>query len=228
MSPALLPDRAASYEAARVVLRAVLRACVRHRFATLSEMYLKVVSLSDLLDAGYSVIEGSSHNRVKVMRLEGGLVSLTIEPRVALEGPDGPMRGKSADIRVAPPAGLVVELKARSVHGTQDAVGSNTILKDLGRVGKRTVDLFVLAADRSLYDGLRGYRADPRGRKARAPELFYHTFPASEALSDQLPIEPIETLGGTYHAVGARVAGEGGTERVVLGLWRGPAKAPAA
>jgi len=134
---------------------------------------------------------------------------------------DGPQKGLSADIRVGSPANLIVELKARSIHGTNDALGSEKIVEDLKRVGSGMVDMFVLAADRELYDGLRGFRKDPRGRKPKHTEIFYHTLPDSATFAARFPMAPVKALEVRLEVLGARVVSIGQTERVIVGVWRG-------
>src|SRR5574341_572738 len=136
-----------------------------------------------LIAPSVPTLEGSARNRAKALQLIDGRLDVTDQVRVPLLAQSGEARKFSADTRVGEPASLVVELKARSIHGSQDAIGSDTILKDQERVGGRTVDLFVLVADRELYDRLRGLGRDSRGRKARAPDLFASVMPASESLS---------------------------------------------
>ena len=202
-------------------LEAIRLECESNILATLNEMHLKVVALNTLLQAGFIVLEGSSRNRVKALRLVEGRLDVTHQARTPLMARSGDATGLSADIRVGDPASLVVELKTRSIHGSQDAIASETILKDLERVGQRMVDLFILAADRELYDRLRGLGRRPRGRKARAPELFINVMPASETLGPRFASEPVSALGGHFEVLGSRISSPAGTERVVIGCWRG-------
>jgi len=118
-------------------LEAIRVECQSNLLATLNEMHLKVVALNALLTAGFVVLEGSSRNRAKALRLVDGRLDVTSQTRSPLMAQSGEATSFSADIRVADPASLVIELKARSIHGTQDAIGSETILKDLERVGRR-------------------------------------------------------------------------------------------
>lgn len=217
----LLTQREQSFLAVMSVLEAIRLECESNILATLNEMHLKVVALNALLEAGFVVLEGSSRNRVKALHLVDGRLDVTHQVRAPLMAHPGEATSFSADIRVGDPASLVVELKARSIHGSQDAIGSETILKDLERVGRRTVDLFVLAADRELYDRLRGLGRDSRGRKARAPDLFVSVMPASESLGPRFASEPVSMLGGHFEVLGSCIMSAAGTERVVIGCWRG-------
>jgi hypothetical protein len=176
-----------------LVHKAVAGLCSSHPFATSSEGTVKAAVLKELLLAGYTVLEGSSRG-AKTLSYANGTVQVALAgkvPRMAATANSGKTKN-SPDIRIWSPARMVVELQVRSTLSSQDALFSGNILDDLDRVRSRTADLFVLAADRQIYDALRGEKTETRGRKAANPALLKALFPSSGSLT---------SVGGfhTYH-----------------------------
>jgi len=134
-----------------VAFSAAVDECRWSAVGNLLENHLKVVIVDRLLRAGCSVLEGTSRQgQGKVVRIEDGRIACQFVPRASMP--------TSPDIRVVAPARLVLELQARSLFGTQDTLFSANIVDDLERVRDGRADAFILAADREIYDPIRGLK----------------------------------------------------------------------
>jgi len=207
--------------ALRVVLQATEDECRRSPVGNLLEGHLKAVAVAALLSSGYSVMEGSNlQGQGRVISMSDGVIKTTIEERQHMASAPGSEKTKnSPDLRVWAPCRLIVELQIRSKLGSQSALFSDNLVDDLDRVGRRTADAFVLAADLELYDSLRGLKADPRGRKAKHTELLASALPPGSGLPDSMASNPIRTHGGRMFYLGSRIKTSFGIDRVILGVW---------
>ena len=205
----MTPDQRA---ALAVAFSAVVDECQTSVVGNLLENHLKVVVVDRLLRAGYSVMEGTSRaGQGKIIRLDGDRVSVQFVSRASMP--------TSPDLRIVAPAQLVLELQARSLFGTQDTLFSANIVDDLARVRDSRADAFIFAADREIYDPIRGLKSNNRGRKALAPEVLAGALPPSVSCESG---ESVQCHGpsGEFECSLSRIVSPFGTERVVLALSR--------
>src|SRR6266550_281989 len=182
--------------ALKIILSALETECRDSPLGNLLEGHLKVVAIHKLLGAGYSVMEGSNvPDRGRVISLERGRLRQTLEPRPHIPAASGSGKLKnSPDLRVWQPCRLVVELQVRSEFGSQSALFSDNLADDLDRIMRGSADAFILAADRGIYESLRGLKADPRGRPAKHTERFEAVLPPTDQLPDSLnTLRPIQS-----------------------------------
>lgn len=175
----------AQLSALGVVLSACAEECLRSPLGNLLEGHLKVVAADALLRAGYSIMESANaKGQGRVLSLKDGRVGSEVESRPTIPAHSDSTRTRmSPDLRIWRPCRLVLELQVRSTFGSQSALFSENLFDDVRRVSMSAVDAFVLAADRELYDALRGIKQDARGRKSKHGDLFVHLLPPSASLA---------------------------------------------
>lgn len=199
-------------DALDLVFSAVVDECRSSVVGNLLENHLKVVVVDRLLRTGHSIMEGTTRaGQGKVLRLDQGRVSVQYVPRES--------RATSPDIRIVAPVSLVLELQARSLYGTQDALFSANIVDDLERVRDGRADAFILAADRGIYDPIRGVKANNRGRRALAPDILAAALPPSQAC-ERGESTKCRVANGEFTCWIARVASPYGTERIIVAISR--------
>jgi hypothetical protein len=133
--------------------------------------------------------------------------------------PESGTARSSPDLRVWEPCKLIVELQARTELGSQSALFSANLVDDIERVRRGAADAFVLAADHSLYDGLRGIKSDARGRKAKYPNALGEALPPSECLgTDFEPFKWPVVQRPNLICTGTRLRTRYGIERCILGI----------
>ena len=205
-----------------VVLNACANECVVSPLGNLLEGHLKVVAGDALLKAGYSIMESANaKGKGRVLSLKAGHVHTHLETRVAIPAhPDSTNTKMSPDLRVCDPCRLVLELQVRSVFGSQSALFSDNLFDDMRRVGTAAVDAFVLAADRALYDALRGIKQDSRGRKSKHGDTLRHLLPPSESLGSSLNSAdgPSSKHLDIFEVSGTLVSTSFGVERCIVGV----------
>ena len=208
--------------AVRIATRAALDECRQSPVGNLLEAHMKVVVVSALLRAGYSIMEGSTRNTGKVIGLRNGRITITNEDRPTMAPAVGSEKKTlSPDLRVWGPIRMVIELQIRTVLGSQDALFSDNLVDDLDRVLRGVADAFILAADRPLYDALRGIKTDNRGRKPKHTETCSRALPDSETLGEDIPAVPGCSACGRFSSLAVLARTEFGLERVIVSLWRG-------
>lgn len=209
------------YKALQVITGASARECLRSALGNLLEGHLKVVAAEALLDQGYSIMEGANARKLgRVVSLSEGRLRVVFDERpIMLAAPGSSKRINSPDIRVWFPCRLVVEIQVRSQYGSQSALFSENFLDDVKRVRRGAADAFVLAADRVLYEGLRGVKRDSRGRKAKHQDSIVAILPAVEDLgaSPDPRTWPIREMDGLVVS-GALLKAPYGVERCIVGI----------
>ena len=201
-----------STDALAIAFSAVVDECRLSAVGNLLENHLKVVIVDRLLRAGHSVMEGTSRaGKGKVLRLDGSRMDVQYVSR--------PSKSTSPDIRIVAPEPLVLELQARSLYGTQDTLFSAYIVDDLERVRDGRADAFILAADRDIYDPIRGVKANNLGRRALAPDVLAASLPPSQSCECGESVE-CRVPSGEFACSIARVASPYGTERIILSVSR--------
>ncbi|MDO8676979.1 MAG: hypothetical protein Q7R30_00215 [Acidobacteriota bacterium] len=208
-----------------VVLRACADECMRSPLGNLLESHLKVVAADALLRSGYSILESANRKGSgRLVSLRSGVLTSTLEPRPSIAPFSDSTKAKmSPDLRVWAPCRLVLELQVRSSFGSQSALFSENLFDDLRRVGNQAVDAFVLAADVTLYDALRGIKQDRRGRKAKYADVMPLFLPASETLPatfEEAGVRSVQTAGGHFEITGALLKTAFKVDRCVIGVWR--------
>ncbi|MCI0441481.1 MAG: hypothetical protein L0177_20455, partial [Chloroflexi bacterium] len=195
----------------------------RDLLGNLLEGHLKVVAANALLQQGYSLMEGSNQKNVgRVITLRQGRMHSTLVERPFMAAAPGSEKAKnSPDLRVWEPCRLVVELQVRSQYGSQSALFSDNLLDDLERIRRGTADLFVLAADRWLYEALCGIKRDRRGRKAKHTAALSAALPGCSQLgTSSEPADWPPSKQGDLTGKGALVTAVTGDERCIIGIWR--------
>lgn len=209
--------------ALRLVLKACADECARSALGNLLEGHLKVVGADALLHAGYSILESANvKGQGRVVSLCGGRLQQSLDSRPTMAAFSDSGKAKmSPDLRVWSPCRLIVELQVRSSFGAQSALFSANLLDDIRRVGTRTVDAFVLAADRSIYDALRGVKEDRRGRKALHADVLRMLLPASETLAQvEDPASwPSVITADHFDVCGVVQPTSFGADRCIVGVW---------
>lgn len=184
------------------------------------ENHLKVVVLSSLLQHGYAVMESSNRKDLgRVIWLEGGLLRQRFEERNFMAAAPGSEKVKnSPDIRVWEPCSMVVELQVRSEFGSQSSLFSENLADDLDRIDRHAADVFILAADLSIYESLRGQRANACGRKAKYGAFFSSSLLDSKTLPTSFspPVEPVQCDNRFVWA--CKVIPKFGVDRVIIGV----------
>ena len=166
------------------VYAASFRLCSESPFATIGEGQLKGAILRALLQAGFSVLEGSTKNTGKVLSLQDGAVAVTLAPLPPMPALAGSTATRwSPDVRIWEPIRLVAEIQARSIWGTQDALFSKNLLNDLDRICSGLAHFFVFCCDLPIYLALLGEKTDTRGRKAAGKDIFCNLLPHPDSLS---------------------------------------------
>jgi len=206
-----------------VIQSAVLEDLRSHPCANWSEGRVKSVAVYALLKAGYAILEGSNWSgkgrRISWLggKLKGDLVPL---PDMACL-PGEVKNRNSPDLRVVAPLTMTFEIQVRSTFTSQSQLMSDNVVNDVRRIAHGTADVLLGAFDRTIYDALRGIKADPRGRPPRNPELFSAVLPPSSDLSD---VEVTRTAAanslGAFQCCAARVGADIGVERVFFALFR--------
>jgi hypothetical protein len=208
-------------KAVRVATQAALNECTRSPVGNLLEGHLKVVLVECLLRAGYSVLEGSTRNIGKAVQLVDGRVGWSADQRPRMEPAPGSKKlNLSPDVRIWSPVRVSIELQVRSVLGAQDALFSANLADDLDRVERGVADVFILAADRSIYDAMRGIKTSPRGRKPKHPELLTNVFPDTAKLGGELNIEPCVSACARFQWFGAITRTAFGLDRIVVAIFK--------
>lgn len=191
----------------QVIESALTTALKSYVAATLSEGFAKVVIVEALLERGYTLLEGRNRrNMAWTFKREGGLLtvaSTSLPPMPA--GPNSPRRRSSPDIRISEPDRFTIEIQVRCRFGSQCIISSANLLDDFERVSSGRADLFVLVADRVLYDAARGEKKDRRGRKALDPSFFSVVLPDVSPLKDK---QSSETSERGFHVRVIRVVSE--------------------
>ena len=210
--------------ALHAILKACAEECVHSPIGNLLEGHLKVISAEALLRAGYSLMESANRRGSgRLLSLKDGRIHHSECPRETIAAlPDTGKKIMSPDLRIWEPCRLVVELQVRSMFGSQSALFSDNILDDMTRVGRSAAGAFVLAADRPLYDALRGIKADNRGRKAKHRHVLPHLFPPSESLASGTfdpAAWPVSTHLETWEVSGVVLETPFGVNRCVVGIW---------
>lgn len=197
---------------------AVFRVCTEHPLATMGEGHVKGAVLRALLESGFAVLEGSTKG-AKVLQLQSGTLVSTVATVPEMEPLQGSSKSRlSPDVRVWSPARMSIEIQCRCAWGTQDALSSGNILDDLDRICAGRADVFLFAADRTIYDALRGLKRSTRGRKASAPLTFSRLFPPSEELhGDTQGFEPEDPRYGVK-IIARKTNPIWGIERVCLAI----------
>ena len=214
------PVNADQLKAVRIGMQAALDECSRSPVGNLLEGHLKVVLVDSLLRAGYSVLEGSTRNIGKAVRMQDGKLKVTEAERPKMDPATGSeKRTLSPDLRIWSPVQVVVELQIRTVLGSQDALFSDNLVDDFDRVHRGVADAFILAADRPIYDALRGIKKDPRGRKPKHPEQLASSLPDVEKLEEQFPAAAIPSACGRFQCLAAIARTSFGLDRIVAGFW---------
>ena len=219
-----MPLDQAQLTALRVILKTCADECVRGPLGNLLEGHLKVVSAEALLRAGYSILESANKRGMgRLLSLKGDRIHYSECPREMVAAlPDTGKKTMSPDLRIWEPCRLVVELQVRSMFGSQCALFSDNILDDMTRVGQAAAGAFVLAADRTIYDALRGVKTDRRGRKAKHGIVMPLLFPPSESLacaSFDPAAWPVSRHLETWDVSGVVLETPFGVERCVVGIW---------
>ena len=214
----------AQLAAMRIALGACASECKNSILGNLLEAHLKVVAANALLQAGYSILESANRKgQGRLLSLQGGRLTAQFEPRLNLSVfEDSKQQKLSPDLRVWTPCQLVLEFQVRSCFGSQSALFSDNLFDDLRRVGNSVVDGFILAADRPLYDALRGKKIDARGRKARYAVVLQNILPSSDSLAQTS--DPgtwsMQLSAEHFAAIGALLQTPFGVERCIVGMWR--------
>lgn len=209
--------------ALRLVLQACADECTHSPLGNLLEGNLKVAAADALLLAGYSILESANiKDQGRVLSLQNGQLKAELASRPVLKAfEDSGKITMSPDLRVWAPCRLVLELQVRSCFGSQSALFSENLFDDIRRVGTSVVDAFVLAADRPIYDALRGVKQGARGRKAKYAHILPLLLPPSESLAtavDSIPwsARKIEH----FEVAGVLLWTSFNVERCVVGWWR--------
>jgi hypothetical protein len=207
--------------ATRVLLNALKKECAANPIATLNESHLKVVGALGLLRAGYSILEASTKNCCKALKLTEERLTIESRPKLVMAAGVGAAESRnSADLRVIEPIRVVIELQARSAAGSQDALFSKNIVDDLNRVREGRADVFIFVCDWSIYQPLRGLRTDKRGRRATDARLMASVFPVREQVPWNCP-DPLTSIckydGLATGAVRTLYHGE---DRILSATWR--------
>lgn len=218
-SVSLSPDQ---LDAIDVIAATALECSVGRPLGNLSEGFLKVSCIEALLFKGYSLLESSNRaNLGRLIWLHDGEIRGGLVPRDTIAADPTSMKlWNSADLRVYSPCTLVVELQCRSQFGSQAAVFSANIADDLRRVDRGTAHLFVLAADRVVYDALRGIKQDRRGRKAAYS--FEDDFPEPTPLESGRHVSQSASVRAGRQVFAIAAESQFGTDRVVLCAWQAP------
>jgi hypothetical protein len=202
--------------AAQVIFDTTLAVCREEPLATVGEGQVKAAIARGLLEDGFSVLEGSAAG-AKVLTLKDGTIRVqaAVLPEMA-PAPGSSKRRLSPDVRVWAPVQLAIEVQCRSIWGSQDTLFSANILDDLTRICTGRAHLLVLAFDRPIYDSLRGLKADTRGRKALATDVFATLLPDSKSLG---PTKAASNPSAGPYSVGlwaAVTSSPWGVDRVVV------------
>jgi hypothetical protein len=194
--------------------------CCRERFlGNMNESTLKSAAVEALLMGGFAVMEGTSRAGMgKVLRLKGQSITLEFVPRPPVRSVTDCTRASSPDIRIWETAQMVIELQARSRFSSQDATSTPAVLDDLTRVSRGGADVFILAADRSIYDAMCGIRSDLRGRRLKQPGVLKSLFPSSSALANGYSMREGSFDGSTLATFARKVVSPSGEERVIVGV----------
>ncbi|MFN8669643.1 MAG: hypothetical protein U0164_20815 [Gemmatimonadaceae bacterium] len=203
-----------------IVFEAIADCCASRLLGNLSEHTLKGVALEALLREGCAVMEGTTRAGMgKVLRLVRNRIELEYVERAPQKSVVDPERGASPDIRVWEPCEFVLELQARSEFGSQDGASTTPVLDDLARVCGEGADAFVLAADRSIYDSMRGIKSSTAGRPLAAPGVLAAIFPESAVLESDGDADRDGNYQGTAVWTFARmVTAPSGVQRVIVAV----------
>ena len=126
---------------------------------------------------------------------------------------------KNPDVRVERPVPLSLLLKVAGCYGSLDTLVHKSIRKDVDQIRGGGADILIVAADRKLYDDLRGEKHERRGRPAEAPRQFSDLLPESTSIGEgEVGRDHI-----ARRATGAHLAVRTGSvvvpERLVIAWW---------
>jgi hypothetical protein len=209
--------------AVEVILHAAATRLRIDPLANLNEGSIKAIVSSELLTWGFALYEGAQGpKRAKIVRMKQGELSIKYIDRVQSRSRLGSENAwNSIDLCVVEPCELRVEIQVRTIYGTLDGVQSRSVLDDIERVLEGFADAFLLAADRRLYDALRGIKESNRGRKAIDSDRVATVLPGFQDLQQWPPEQYMIThqVAETLTAGGYSI-GSYGIEKVVVCVWK--------
>lgn len=198
---------------------ATLAECLRSPVATLNAGHLKAVLVEQLLRGGACVMErGSSASEAKLLRMVDEVVKVerhAVSPARANGGGRPP---RPADLRLAAPTKLDLDLFTRSAMASPDRMAARALLDRVDALGAGTSDALLLACDRRGYDALRVKRSAEGEQPSVLATLCAALLPPSAELGTE-PASLSPTLNGRAWAViGAITPMVFGVQRVVVAL----------
>lgn len=214
------------FNALMTAFEAAADCCRTRLLGNTTEHTIKEACVEALLRQGFGVMEGTTTaGKGKILRFRDGKMETELVDHSAAKSVVDPTKRSSPDIRVCEPIKMVFELQARSILGSQDGTSTPAILDDLRRVARDGAEVFILAADRKIYDAIRQIQPDKGGRKLKEPGVLKGLFPASDLLATNGYDETDGTYDEALLSMFARhVESPSGIERIVLGVMQNRAK----
>jgi hypothetical protein len=208
------------------VLDAVLAECLRSPVATLNGGHLKAVLVERLLRDGAGVLErGATAREAKLLRLMDEVVKVERVERVERRAVEGLRPQRLADLRVAVPIRLELDLYARSALAGPDRTAGRALLDRLQALAAGASDALLLACDRRGYDALRIVRSGDDAQPPVLASLCAALLPPSTSLATE-PVRSAPALNGRPYSVLAAVTPMVfGAQRVAAVVW--PVRRPA-
>lgn len=183
---------------------------------TISEGFVKVRCMEAALYLGWTLQEGAGvAGKIRVAdyaSLTGGRVSwVRGTKRLSLEH-------GSADVAIADPFELFIEIKCRPDRGTKSQAQFGEMDADVERVSSMSNCLFIFLFDQKAYRAFANCKMEARGRRALLHGWFHGCFPKASDIAREAWTNRIADRGGVDLALRFRRFQSGGGDEITMVL----------